>query len=75
MTPAEVQTQNTAIDTAQQKMQDDAATLISKLAATKNPISWQDAYSEMKTKYFPNDNSQEAVNTIDSLLQANNFRK
>lgn len=75
MTPAEVQSQNEAVGKAQQTIQDDASTLISKLATKTNPITWQDAYSELKTKYYPSDNSQEAANTIDKLLQANIYRK
>ncbi len=55
-----------------QDASNDAATYIAQLGAGK--IKWNDAFNAMKSKYFPTDNSQQAINTIDNLLQAGSYR-
>lgn len=55
-----------------QDASNDAATYIQQLG--KGTIKWNDAFNAMKSKYFPTDNSQEAINTIDNLLQAGSYR-
>ncbi len=69
MTPAEYNTQQNSIQTTVNTINNDAATLIGKMTAKTNPMSWQDAFNTLKAQHPDLD-----ITAIDNLLQSQNYR-
>ena len=70
MTQAEYDTQQNNTQSAINTINGDAATLIGKMTAKTNPMSWQDAWNTLHAQHPDLDTV-----SIDNLLQSSNYRK